>query len=267
MRINFNTISRSLLLLVATSIIGCASTTSSNTIHGNTKQILFYPKEEFQAKSDQMYAQIIVNNKVVKNQRVDRVAKRLISNAPYFRSDAKDWNWEYHVLQSNQQNAFCAAGGKIVVYTGLLDLGLTDDELAVVMSHEIAHALREHSRAEASRMIIERATMGLLAQGLNTNSQQIIGLAEQLGVNLPNSRSKETEADLIGVELMARSGYNPKAAETFWLKMMNANKQGSQPLALLSTHPASQKRIDEINKNMPYFLDIYQKTLNNDKFL
>lgn len=251
---------RKTFFLFLLTFVGCASTTNLNTLHGSKKQVLFYPKEEFQKQSDALYIKTISSNKEIKSPQVDRVITQLIKNTSYFRADTKDWKWEYHVLKSQDRNAFCAAGGKMAIYTGLLDLKLTDDEVAVVMAHEIAHALREHSRAEASRMVIEKVTMGILAQGLNGNAQQVMSIVDQLGVNLPNSRSKETEADLIGVELMAKSGYDPKAAISFWKKMINAeNENKGLQISLLRTHPVSKKRIDDIQKNMPYFLKIYSE--------
>ncbi|CAN0512527.1 unnamed protein product, partial [Phaeothamnion confervicola] len=154
--------------------------------------------------------------------RVRAVAARLIPQTAAFRADAPGWQWEVHVISSNEVNAWCMPGGKIAVYTGILDgLRLTDDELAAVMGHEISHALREHGRERASQAMAQGLLINVVgaAAGLSGTTQDLSKFVLDLTFNLPNSRQDETEADRIGVELAARAGYDPRAAISLWQKM------------------------------------------------
>jgi predicted Zn-dependent protease len=171
-------------------------------------------------------------------QRIRAVAKRLIPQAPAWNDRAASWNWEVNLIGSNQINAFCMPGGKIVFYSGILDqLRLTDDEIAMVMGHEMAHALREHAR--------ER-----LAKDALTN------VGAQL-LSLKFSRSDESEADLVAMEIAARAGYDPRAAITLWKKMGRAGK--ASPPQWISTHPSSSTRIARLQKNLPRVMPLYQR--------
>src|SRR5690606_33937685 len=149
--------------------------------------------------------------------RVRRIADRLIAQTPVFRPDARSWKWEVNVLSSSEVNAWCMPGGKIAVYTGLIDkVKPTDDELAAVIGHEISHALREHARERASEQMVAGSliSVGSALFGLGDLGQQGAQYAYMGLVGLPNSRSHETEADRMGVELAARAGYDPRAAVT-----------------------------------------------------
>ncbi len=162
------------------------------------------------------------------------------------------------MLKSNELNAYCSPGGKIMFYTGIVDrLSLTDDEIAAVMAHEMAHALREHGRERASRSGATQFGLGILASavGLTQGQAQLAGMATQIGLELPFNRNQESEADALGLELMARAGYNPQAAISLWNKM-NAANQGEPP-QFLSTHPGSQNRIQHIQALLPRVNPLY----------
>ena len=175
--------------------------------------------------------------------RVRVIALRLINVTAAFRPDAPNWTWETNVITSGDVNAWCMPGGKMAVYTGLIEkLKVTDDELAAVMGHEIAHALREHGRERASQAYAESIGISVVgaALGLGQGSMQLAQIVTDITFNLPNSREHETEADRIGVELAARAGYDPRAAITLWQKMGQVG--GSAPPQFLSTHPSPQNR-------------------------
>lgn len=191
--------------------------------------------------------------------RVRKIASRLIDQTTTFRPDAQGWPWAINVETSKEINAYCMPGGRIMVYTGLIDrLNLSDAELATVMAHEISHALREHSREQISRLINEQ--MGLTAvaavAGLNDASMQLAGLLTQVTFDLPHSRVQESEADELGLELMARAGYDPNAAITLW-KKMSALGQGNSS-SFLSTHPSSSTRTADLQALLPKVMPLYQ---------
>ena len=146
--------------------------------------------------------------------RVRGIGQRLIAQTGTFRPDARNWQWEINVITSDELNAWCMPGGKIAVYTALIErLQLTDGELAAVMGHEISHALREHSREKMSKAVPAQVLMSVVGVAYGDGAAQLGGQAYQLLVGLPNSREMETEADRMGVELMARAGYDPAASE------------------------------------------------------
>jgi len=191
--------------------------------------------------------------------RVQVIANRLIAQAPKFRPDAAQWNWEVNVIKSDELNANCGPGGKIIVYTGLIDqLKLTDAEIAAVVGHEIAHALREHSREAMSKAYgVQMARQGAGALlGLGEGSMAMADAVVNYSMTLPNSRANENEADLIGLELSARAGYDPNAAITLWNKMSKAS-EGAPP-EFMSTHPASESRIASLQAAIPKVMPLYQ---------
>jgi predicted Zn-dependent protease len=237
---------------------GCASTTMLGTMKSERKQFLAYPAAQFQTDSDAVYAKTISEHTTVNNPVVNRVTKRLIKQAPIYRPDAAQWNWTVYTLKADTLNAFCAAGGKMAIYTGLIDrLQLSEDEIAAVMSHEVAHALREHGRERASLSYVKNVGLGLAlsAAGMGQSANQAVAIATELGFDLPNSRKHETEADLIGIEMMARAGYNPEAAISVWQKMQKIN--GDNSVAFLSTHPTPKNRIEEIQKHIEIVKPLY----------
>lgn len=191
--------------------------------------------------------------------RVRVMALRLISVTGAFRPDAPKWTWETNVITSNDVNAWCMPGGKIAVYTGLIEkLKVTDDELAAVMGHEIAHALREHGRERASQMYAQAIGLSVVgtALGLGQGSAQLAQIITDVTVNLPNSREHEVEADRIGVELAARAGYDPRAAVTLWQKMGQAG--GGAPPQFLSTHPSPRNRQKDLEEYAARVMPLYE---------
>ncbi len=191
--------------------------------------------------------------------RVRNIAGRLIPQTGAFRSDAPGWQWEVNVIGSKEVNAWCMPGGKIAFYTGLIErLQASDDEIAAVMGHEIAHALREHGRERASQAMAQGIGISVLgtALGVSGGTQDLTQMVLDLTFNLPNSRTDETEADRIGVELAARGGFDPRAAVTLWEKMSRLG--GGQSPQFLSTHPSHATRINDLrgyaDKVMPLYL-------------
>ena len=192
-------------------------------------------------------------------QRLRTIAQRLIPFATPWNTRARDWKWEVNLLGSKQINAFCMPGGKIAFFTGILDqLKLSDDEVAMVMGHEMAHALREHARARMAKSAGTGAALSIGAQLLGLG--QVGDLAARAGtqlITLKFSRSDETEADLVGLELAARAGYDPKASVSLWNKMAAASKnQGG--LSFLSTHPSGPDRIAKLEANLPKVENLYR---------
>jgi predicted Zn-dependent protease len=191
--------------------------------------------------------------------RVRAIANRLIPSTAAFRSDAPGWKWEVNVITSQEVNAWCMPGGKIAVYTGLItSLKITDEELAAVMGHEIGHALREHGRERASEQMTEQlgATVLGAALGLGDLGAQLTQTVLNVTLTLPHSRTQETEADRIGVELAARSGYDPRAAVSLWQKMGNLG--GGKPPEWLSTHPSDQTRTRDVQSYAERVMPLYE---------
>lgn len=190
--------------------------------------------------------------------RLRAIAAKLIPHAMRFNSRAREWKWEINLIGSRQINAFCMPGGKIVFYTGILDqLKLTDDEVAMIMGHEIAHALREHARERMAKSTLTNLGASLL--GELVGGGQYAG-AFRLGgdlLNLKFSRSDETEADVVGLDIAARAGYDPRAGISLWQKMMAANRNA--PPEFLSTHPAGDSRIKDIQRQLPDVMPLYEK--------
>lgn len=253
-------------------LAGCQSvnTTSGGAVGVERKQYMFSMLSTDEV--NQMYAQSYqktvgeANTKGVLDKtsnearRVQAIADRLIAQAPVFRPDSAQWKWEVNLIKSDELNANCGPGGKIIFYTGLIDkLQLTDDEIAAIMGHEIAHALREHGREAMSKAYgIEMAKQGAGALfGLGQDSLALADTVANYGMTLPNSRANENEADLIGLELAARAGYNPNAAITLWNKMTKVS-EGSSP-EFMSTHPASSSRIASLQAAIPKVMPLYEK--------
>jgi predicted Zn-dependent protease len=190
--------------------------------------------------------------------RLRAIASRIIPHALVWNPRAKDWKWEVNLVSSDQLNAYCLPGGKIAFYTGILDhLRLTDDEAAMIMGHEVAHALREHARERMGKQAATSAGADLFSRvfGLGNVGQTVTRYGAQL-LNLRFDREDESEADLVGMELAARAGYDPRAGVTLWQKMA-AGSTGTPP-EWLSTHPSNQSRIGEIQANLPKVMPLYE---------
>ena len=190
-------------------------------------------------------------------QRLRTIASKLIPHAMRFNKRSKEWNWEINLIGSEAINAFCMPGGKIAFFSGIIQkLKLTDDEVAMVMGHEIAHALREHARERMAKSVA--TDIGATVLGELIGGGKYTG-AFRLGGNLLSlkfSRSDESEADLVGLDLAARAGYDPRAGITLWQKMSAASKD--RPLEFLSTHPSGEHRIDEIKDHLPEVMPLYE---------
>ena len=193
------------------------------------------------------------------NVRLRRIARDLLPHAHKWNPRAKDWKWEVVVIKSGNINAFCMPGGKIAFFTGILDkLKLTDDEVAMVMGHEIAHALREHARERAAKTTLTNAggrIIGALIFG--SGAGELIGAAGGNLLTLQFSRNDELESDLIGMELAARAGYDPASGVQLWEKMSAASK--GAPPQWLSTHPAGDTRIKTIKDNLKDVAGLYER--------
>ena len=195
--------------------------------------------------------------------RLRAIATKIIPFSIEWNDRAKGWKWEVNLIGSNQINAFCMPGGKIAFYTGILEqLKATDDEVAMIMGHEIAHALREHARERIGKGAATNIGAGVLSQlfGLGQVGQTLTNYGAQL-LTLQFSREDESESDLVGMELAARAGYDPRAAVTLWQKMGAASK--GAPPQWLSTHPSGTTRIAEIQANLPRVMPLYEKARRN----
>lgn len=246
------------LLSAAVIFTGCfTSSTGAGAVGADRRQIFLVSAETMDQSAAMAYAQTLqsarqqkaLNIDPVLTKKVQNIAKKLIAQVGVFREDALKWGWQVNVINSNTLNAWCMPGGKIVVYSGIIKrLGLTDSELAAIMGHEIAHALREHSRERASTDQLKNIGIFAIstAAGLGEGATNLINLATQYSISLPFSRSHETEADHIGTELMARAGYNPHDAVNVWVKMSKAS--GDSIPELLSTHPSNESRIQDLQE-------------------
>ena len=193
--------------------------------------------------------------------RLRAIAARLIPFTAQWNPDARKWKWEVNLIGSKQLNAWCMPGGKIVFYTGILDqLQLNDDEVAMIMGHEMAHALREHSR---ERLAKSKATsMGLSVASQLLGLGQMGDIAANLGtqlLTLKYGRDDETEADLVGLEIAARGGFKPEASVQLWKKMLAATGGGKGQPSFLSTHPSGNNRIQELEANLPKVAQLYEQ--------
>lgn len=193
--------------------------------------------------------------------KLKEIAKRLLPYTARWNSKASSWNWEVQLFGSNAINAFCMPGGKIGFYTGIIDkLKLTDDEIAMVMGHEMAHALREHSRERLAKNQLTGIGAGVLSAvlGLGDVGRTVMDYGAQLTM-LKFSRDDETEADLVGLDIAARAGFDPRAGITLWRKMGAASKNA--PPQWLSTHPSGNNRIGEISRHLDQVLPLYARAI------
>jgi predicted Zn-dependent protease len=195
-------------------------------------------------------------------QRVRAISRRIISQATRWNESAAQWQWEVNLIKSDSVNAFCMPGGKIAFFSGLVDkLKLTDDEIAIVAGHEIAHALREHGRERVAKgsLLQLGANLGSAILGLGQAGQMVVGQGAQLAL-LRFSREDETEADTVGLDLVARAGYDPRAGVALWRKMGMLEK--SAPPQWLSSHPSGNNRISQIQKTLPQVMPVYARAVN-----
>jgi predicted Zn-dependent protease len=247
---------------------GVAQAREGVEVGGNSAFSKLVPAEEVETAAGQEYAKLLsearakhtlvgADNAQVK--RLRAIAQRIIPLAPEWNDRARSWKWEVNLLDSKEVNAFCMPGGKIAFYSGILeDLKLSDDEVAMVMGHEMAHALREHARERMGKSAATGIGASLLSQllGLGDVGQTVTRYGAQL-LTLKFSREDESEADLVGMELAAKAGFNPRAGVTLW-KKMDASNNGAPP-EWLSTHPSGNARIAQIEANLPQVLPFYER--------
>ena len=249
-------------------VAGCETvqTTEPGAVGIEREQKMLVSSEEVDKAAEQAYQQELAKarkqGKLDKSDamvtRVRNVSDRLIQQVGVFREDARAWDWEVNVQTSKELNAYCMPGGKIMVYTGLINkLELTDAELSAVLGHEISHALREHSRERMSRAYAQQlALLGVATvAGAGDTAVNLANMVATVTFQLPHSREQESEADIMGLELMARAGYDPNAAVELWEKMSNASSGG--PPEFLSTHPSGSTRIEDLQKNIPRVMPLY----------
>ena len=260
-------------LIVITFLIGC----STVPITGR-RQLSFIPQNQLIASSNDSYHQLLSESKISedkeKTQMVVNVGKRIASSAEQFmrenrmEKEIQNYHWEFKLIQDDKTvNAFCMPGGKIAVYTGILPITQDESGLAVVLGHEVAHALANHGGERMSQLLLAQMGATTLSAALSQQPQQtrqlllqVYGIGANVGVILPYSRSHELEADHIGLILMARAGYDPRTAIPFWQRMNE--KAGKRPPEFLSTHPAPMKRIEDIRNELPEAMKYYKQSTN-----
>lgn len=244
-------------------LVGCATSPTGR------KQLMLVSEDEAITYSKQAYVETVdkldKEGKLVSDPaitgRVQRITNNLVRQAEIMRPATKKWAWEVKVIDDPEMvNAWCMAGGKMAVYTGLLNkIKPTDDELAQVMGHEISHALANHTAEQMSVAMATSIGVGVLSAASDKPelASTAGALAATLAIQLPNSRTAESEADRIGIELAAKAGYNPHAAVTLWEKMGKVG--GSTPPEFLSTHPSPGNRLDTLRKLADKMMPYYEK--------
>ncbi|MGD2074937.1 MAG: M48 family metallopeptidase [Gammaproteobacteria bacterium] len=259
-----------ILTLVSLLLLACATSPTGR------RQLMLVSEESAISASKEAYAQTLkplaeegkIDNDPALKRRVTTITERLVAQAVKMRPATARWDWSISVIDDpDVVNAWCMAGGKMAIYTGLVEqLDATDDEIAQVMGHEIAHALANH---QAEKMSVAMATsVGVVAAGAASDRPGLAmsgaALAAALAIKLPNSRTAEREADVIGIELAAKAGYDPRAAVTLWQKM--ARVGGDRMPEFLSTHPAPQNRQQTLNALVPRMMPYYQSTAPRPTF-
>lgn len=255
-------------LAVLLGLAAPASAREGVDVGGNSAFSQLVPAEQVENSAGQQYHQLL-QQAAQKDalappdhpqlQRLRRIARRLIPLSYDWNPRARDWKWEVNLIGSKQINAFCMPGGKIAFYTGILDkLQLSDDEVAMVMGHEMAHALREHARERMGKSAATNIGASVLSQvlGFGQLGQTLTNYGAEL-LTLKFSRENESEADLVGMELAARAGFDPRAGISLWRKMADANN--GAPPQWLSTHPSGETRIEDMERHLPEVLPLYER--------
>jgi predicted Zn-dependent protease len=236
-------------------------------VGGNSSFTQLVPASEVEQSAGQQYVQMMqeANGKKAlappnhpQVVRLRAIAARIIPHALVWNPRAKDWKWEVNLVASSEVNAFCMPGGKIAFYSGILDkLKLSDDEVAMVMGHEVAHALREHARERMGKSAATNIGASLISQvlGLGDAGRTVANYGAQI-LTLKFSREDETDADLVGMELAARAGYDPRSGTSLWQKM---SAGGGAPPEFMSTHPSGGTRIADIERNLPQVMPLYER--------
>jgi len=257
------------VLVSACLLVACTSTSRPGVVGVERSQFMMISAaqiERISASSFEQQAKAAQKKNVLitsgpQYERLKTIANRLIPQTAVFRDDTHSWNWGLQLIDSPLVNATCAPGGRITFYSGIINkLNLTDDEIAAIMGHEIAHAVREHGRERVSQAMAQNVIANVALAAAGAGSAQSIDAANQIMqyvLVLPNSRQNETEADAIGLEIAARGGYDPRAAITLWEKMSKESK-GKNPPEFLSTHPSNENRIKELAALMPRVMPLYE---------
>jgi len=239
------------------------------------QQLSIVPSETVMGMSFQEYDTFLKKHKVITNTKeshlVGRVGERVRHAVERYFSEhnmsdrLKGYKWEFNLVEDDAINAWCMPGGKVVVYTGILPLAKGEEGLAVVMGHEISHAIAKHGDERLSQGLVTQMGGIALATALSQKSKETqdlfltaFGVGSQVGILLPYSRVQESEADRLGLIFMAMAGYNPREAVDFWKRMESAKKGASVP-EFLSSHPADKTRIENIEKLLPEAMRYYQK--------
>ena len=257
------------VLVSACLLVACTSTSRPGVVGVERSQFMMISAAQIdrisassfeqQAKAAQKKNILITSGP--QYERLKTIANRLIPQTAVFRDDTHSWNWGLQLIDSPLVNATCAPGGRITFYSGIINkLNLTDDEIAAIMGHEIAHAVREHGRERVSQAMAQNVIANVALAAAGAGSAQSIDAANQIMqyvLVLPNSRQNEKEADAIGLEIAARGGYDPRAAITLWEKMSKESK-GKNPPEFLSTHPSNENRIKELSALMPRVMPLYE---------
>jgi Zn-dependent protease with chaperone function len=253
---------------IATLLSACANTTRSGAVGVNRSQFMMISSSEVNRLSALSYNEqnqkakekniLVTSGRTY--ERLRAITNRLIPQTEAFRDDTKQWDWRLTLIDAPILNASCAPGGKITFYTGIIEqLNLSDDEIAAIMGHEIAHALREHGRERMSQAMAQNVVVNIamVAAGPYGSAVSAANQVAYYALVLPNSRENESEADAIGLELAARAGYNPMGAITVWQKMIKATKDKSSP-EFLSTHPSGETRIEQLTALIPAVEPLYK---------
>lgn len=257
---------RRMISVVLCGLILASCTT--NPVTGR-KQLMLVPESQAIAASKEAYAEMLkpldnkgkIDNDGALAQRVERITSRIVAQAIRYRPETANWDWTIAVIDDPKTvNAFAMAGGRMAIYSGLVQqLKATDDEIAQVMGHEIAHALANHVSEKMS--IAMASSVALTAFAVTGERSQLAlqgaALAAAVAVQLPNSRQAESEADRIGIELAAKAGYDPRAAVTLWEKM--AKVSGGGRFDFLSTHPAPERRMETLSRLAPRMMPYYEQ--------
>jgi len=244
----------------------------SNPITGRS-QFMVVSEESAIIQSASAYAAVLkplsdegkVNSDPAVVARIETITSRLVAQAIAYRPETEAWDWSVRVIDEPETvNAWCMAGGRMAIYTGLIDkLEATDDEIAQVMGHEISHALLAHTAEKMSRamaMQIGLITAAVAAPNSTEGQLAVTGaaMAAVVALELPNSRTAESEADVVGIEIAAKAGYDPRAAETLWAKMAEVGGSGDSRFDFLSTHPAPVKRMETLRELAPEMMPYYE---------
>ena len=263
-----------LTLSLLLTLSACSTTTNTGAVGIEREQMLLVSQNQMTQGAQKAYAEVLkeaekedqLNTDPERVAQLRAIAKRLIPHTNIYRKDAPDWQWEVNYIDADQLNAWCMPGGKIAFYSGIIDtLKLTEDEIAAIMGHEMAHALREHGRERASQAMLGQVGLAALQilGGVEGAALDASNMVVKTTFILPNSRTHEIEADRMGVELAARAGFDPYGAVRVWEKMLKLSKEA--PPEFLSTHPSHKNRIQDLKKYAQRVMPLYQKAQSVSK--